>query len=279
MDETTICIVSDLHIDINRDGNFGFRVHPDYDILLIAGDIAGGYEREEKFLKGLSKDIPECYVIAGNHLGYDYGNLLWYYNDRKIGTKQWSIDYLKDNMPENIHYMDNDWVDIGNYILFGGTMYSDYKLYENSYLCQRAGIEWLNDFRYVNIYDKKQKVIRPVRPCDYIKLFDKFMRRLRKCIKETTKDIIVLTHFAPSIKSIAEKYLKGDIYLNASYASNLEDFISKNKRIKYWIHGHVHSSFDYMIEQCRVVCEPYGYHHNGEQVLSPLQYKGKQIKI
>ena len=48
-----IRIVSDLHVDVNKDGNFGFR-HEDQDVLFIAGDIAGSYDKEIKFLKGLS---------------------------------------------------------------------------------------------------------------------------------------------------------------------------------------------------------------------------------
>lgn len=284
-------IVSDLHVDVNRDGNFGFR-HLDQDILFIAGDIAGSYERELKFLQGLSKDITcPIYVVAGNHLGYDYhtndyydyytGDYFGSFHGKKAnplqGTKQWSIDYLKKNMPENITYLDNDYVDIGDYIVFGGTMYSDYKLYPDQELNQRVGEQYLNDFRYVHIKDKD--VIRPVNTDDYIKYHAKFMRKLKKCIKETDKDIIVLAHFAPSIKSIESKYLKGIVQLNASYASNMEQFILDNPRIKYFIHGHVHSSFDYSIGQCQVLCCPFGYHINGEQRLSAKKWNGMEIDL
>ena len=34
-----------------------------------------------------------------------------------------------------------------------------------------------------------------------------------------------------------------------------------------------------MIEQCRVVMEPYGYHVNGEQKISPKKWYGKEIEI
>ena len=44
-----IRLVSDLHIDVNRDGNFGFR-NKQQDALFIAGDIAGSYEKEIKWL-------------------------------------------------------------------------------------------------------------------------------------------------------------------------------------------------------------------------------------
>lgn len=279
-----IKITSDLHIDINKDSNFGFRINPDYDALFIAGDIAGGWENEEKFLNSISKLNIPVYAIAGNHLGYDYKNDPYTYissvydsTPTKIGTKQWSIDYLKKNTPDNIHYMDNEYIDLGNYILFAGTMYSDYKLYPNKNLSIQAGGAWLNDFRYVYIEDKK--CIRRITPYDYIKYHSLFMRRLRKCIKETDKDIIVMTHFCPSEKSISDKYLKGnDVYLNASYASNMEKFIINNPRIKYWICGHVHHEHEYEIGQCKIISCPYGY-FGREQKVKPRKWFGKTIEI
>lgn len=278
-------VVSDLHVDVNGDGNFGFRNKFDeVDALLIAGDIAGDYKREEKYLKGLANQTDKpIYVIAGNHLGYEYrGEILSVFDFGMPiqGTKQWSIDYLKKNLPKNVHYMDNEWLDLGDYILFAGTMYSDYKLYPNQDLCIKSGGAWLNDFRYVFIEDKKQKVIRRITPYDYIDYHKKFMTKLRKCLKETTKDLIVMTHFCPSIQFISEKYLKGnDIYLNASYASNMEKFILKNPRIKYWSCGHVHDSKDFMIGNCRCISEPYGYHVNGEQKIQPRKWYGKIIEV
>ena len=278
-------LVSDLHIDVNRDGNFGFR-HKECDVLFIAGDIAGDYRREEKFLNGLATDLTcPIFVVAGNHLGYDYYKNqalegLWEIKPNPLdGEKQWSINHIKKNVPENVHYLDNDYVELENYIVFGGCMYSDYKLYPNEDLSKRSGEMYLNDFRYVRIHDKKLNVVRPINTDDYQNLHKKFVQKLKKCIKETDKDIIVLTHFAPSIQSISDKYLdQGNVYLNASYASNMEDFILQNERIKYWHHGHVHDSFDYMIGQCRVICSPYGY-SGREQKISPKKWYGKEIEI
>ena len=278
-------LVSDLHIDVNRDGNFGFR-HKECDVLFIAGDIAGDYRREEKFLNGLATDLTcPIFVVAGNHLGYDYYKNqalegLWEIKPNPLdGEKLWSINHIKKNVPENVHYLDNDYVELENYIVFGGCMYSDYKLYPNEDLSKRSGEMYLNDFRYVRIHDKKLNVVRPINTDDYQNLHKKFVQKLKKCIKETDKDIIVLSHFAPSIQSISDKYLdQGNVYLNASYASNMEDFILQNERIKYWHHGHVHDSFDYMIGQCRVICSPYGY-SGREQKISPKKWYGKEIEI
>ena len=58
----------------------------------------------------------------------------------------------------------------------------------------------------------------------------------------------------------------------------LEQFIIDNPRIKLWIHGHVHNSFDYNIGQCHIICEPYGYFGH-EQKIKPRKWYGKEINI
>jgi hypothetical protein len=57
----------------------------------------------------------------------------------------------------------------------------------------------------------------------------------------------------------------------------MEKFIKQNPRIKLFVHGHMHDSFDYMIDNCRVICEPYGYSH--ENKIGHRKYKGKLIEI
>lgn len=288
-DYINIRIVSDLHIDINKKygvDKFAF-INNDTDILIIAGDIAGGWQKECVFLNKI-KDT-QCICVGGNHLGYDYSetrlnNKLLDINDPLEETKKENFKRLKQSLNDNIHYLDDEYIELDNYIIFGGTMYSDFLLYgnKNRQLCKHVAERWLNDFRNVHILE--DNVIRPINSDDYIKYFHRFKRRLNKCIKETScdKDIIVVTHFAPSIKSIHNKYRETPTltnpgkYLNAAYASNLESFIKDNPRIKFWIHGHTHNSFDYYISQCRVICEPYGYCNIDTDIL-PCKYEGKEL--
>lgn len=68
---------------------------------------------------------------------------------------------------------------------------------------------------------------------------------------------IVVTHFAPSMKSVEEKYKDSGVE-NYYFCNDLDERI-KNSNKKLWIHGHVHSQHDYMIGDCRVVANPWGY--------------------
>ena len=52
---------------------------------------------------------------------------------------------------------------------------------------------------------------------------------------------------------------KKDTIMNGGFASQLDDYISYRPQIKVWLHGHTHDDFDYMIDHCRVVCNPRGY--------------------
>jgi calcineurin-like phosphoesterase family protein len=65
---------------------------------------------------------------------------------------------------------------------------------------------------------------------------------------------VVITHHAPSYASVVPRFAKD--LISASFASNLDyllDFLN------LWIHGHMHDSLDYMVNKCRVICNPRGY--------------------
>ena len=74
--------------------------------------------------------------------------------------------------------------------------------------------------------------------------------------KKEKKKTVVVTHHAPSIRSVAEQY-KNE-HLSAAFASEMEKFIEKTKP-DLWVHGHVHTSSDYHIGSTRVICNPRGY--------------------
>jgi hypothetical protein len=61
--------------------------------------------------------------------------------------------------------------------------------------------------------------------------------------------------------------------MNGAYSSDLSDFILDHPQIKVWTHGHTHHNFDYMIGDCRIVCNPRGYINYEKQAENfKLQY-------
>lgn len=270
-----IRLVSDLHIDVNE---YDFEFEPS-DLLVVAGDIAGSWRRESKWLRNQDDFV----AVGGNHLGYDHSfEILIDTHLTKDDTKEYSLKSLQSEFST---YLNNTYIKRDNYIIYGGTMYTDFLLYGKKHapVCKWTAERWLNDFRTVNTYCNR--MIRRVEARDYVKWHKQFIKGLNQCLEETTEDVIVVTHFAPSIKSIESKYLNRENRLsspgrelNAAYATPMEDFILSNPRIKLWAHGHVHSKFDYMIGDCRVVCCPYGYYHYDTE-LDPTEYQGMLIEL
>ncbi|MBY4895545.1 metallophosphoesterase [Cupriavidus sp. AU9028] len=65
---------------------------------------------------------------------------------------------------------------------------------------------------------------------------------------------VVVTHHAPDIGSLDERYAS-DV-ASAGFISRRPDLV---EQADLWIHGHTHTSFDYRVGQCRVICNPRGY--------------------
>jgi Icc-related predicted phosphoesterase len=68
----------------------------------------------------------------------------------------------------------------------------------------------------------------------------------------------VITHHAPSHKSLPQA-VKSDLgLLCAAYASSLDELIIKSEPL-LWIHGHIHQPQNYKIGNTRIVSNPRGY--------------------
>jgi Icc-related predicted phosphoesterase len=116
----------------------------------------------------------------------------------------------------------------------------------------------MNDFQMIGIVDdglwKSQRLLTPV---DCLRLHHESRAYIESQLTQPFDGIsIVMTHHAPSGRSVPE-FRQGDP-INAAYASNLEALIERT-RPQLWVHGHIHSSSDYMIGSTRVVCNPRGY--------------------
>lgn len=272
-----LTLVSDLHIDINdeilSERSFGFIDNlKQTDVLLIAGDTCGDANKTKEFMNSLEKKLSrrkniKVYFTTGNHEPYDYdinGLTIKDIND------MFHNEFGK-NLNKKVTFLQGEAVELGNYIIFGGILGTDFRLNNNPEYMIRNIPLMINDFRYC--YNGSGKL----KPDYYIKTFDKTIAKLEDvCNKYPNKNIVVFTHFAPSAKSINVEY-RNSIY-NPFYASRLDDFIKKHENIKVWCHGHTHHSFNYKIGKCKILCKPYGYYHRGESPL-PNKYLGFTIDI
>ena len=230
-------ILSDLHIEF---GNFEI-CETNADIVVLAGDIhvgTKGIEWATQAIKG-----KEVIYIIGNHE---------YYRRALPKLTDKIKDFAKDT---NIHVLENDAITIGNVKFLGCTLWSDFQLLNNLDISVVTAAEKMNDYRLIRVSPK----YRRLKPSDTGIIHRNSRKWLENQIKvngDSRIKTVVITHHAPSIHSIPDRY-RND-YLAAAFASNMEDLIS-DLEIDLWVHGHIHDPSDYRIKNTRVVCNPRGY--------------------
>jgi hypothetical protein len=160
----------------------------------------------------------------------------------------------------NIHFLDNDCVYLDGVKFVGATLWTD-----NNFGCpltENVLQQNMNDYRLIKYQDDKGNYFKFTPKCSRME----HVKSVQFISNETDPNffraddfnvpMVVVTHHTPSFSSIHPKY-DGEYYMNAAYASNLEHMMYDN--IKLWCHGHTHTPFDYMVRNTRVVCNPYGY--------------------
>lgn len=229
-----IQILSDLHNE--------FEVleyqETDADVVVLAGDIGTKMKGAQWALDSI-KNKPVIYVM-GNHE---------YYNSDLPRLTQ-KIKTLCQNT--NVHVLENDNFVFGDVNFFGCTLWTDFKLYGNARLTGYECRENINDFKIIR-NSKDFSKFSPVNAAAVNALSISWLEKMLN--KHQGQKNIVVTHHAPSALSVPNEY-KGEL-LSAAFASNFDDLVEQSN---LWIHGHMHNSLDYNVGQCRVVCNPRGYH-------------------
>jgi Icc-related predicted phosphoesterase len=242
-------LVSDLHLEFNDNvviNNAGA------DILCLAGDIClaahlhrknpkGDYYR--KFFDHVSKEFDQVLYIMGNHE---------HYSGRWNNTADWLRTALEPW--NNITLLDNAWLNFGNVRIVGTSLWTD--LNKNDPLTMMSISQMMNDYKAVTI--ERNGVYHKLRPLDTVEEHRCSVELIKTAAETWSGDVVVLGHHAPSRASIHERY-RNDRVMNGAFCSELDELILDQENIKLWLHGHVHNCFDYMIGQCRVVCNPHGY--------------------
>ena len=253
-------LVSDLHLEFNKNvviNNAGA------DILCLAGDICLAYhlyrhpvsplpnnaENGEKaahyrqFFDHVSKEFEHVLYVMGNHE---------HYSGRWNDTATWLREAL-DPWP-NITLMDKAWLNFGTVRIVGTSLWTD--LNKTDPLTMMSMPQFMNDYRAITIH--RNGIYHKLRPVDTVEEHRRSLDLIKMATEQWDGDVVVLGHHAPSRQSIHERY-KNDHIMNGAFCSELDEFILSQEKIKIWMHGHVHNTFDYRIGQCRVVCNPHSY--------------------
>lgn len=230
-------ILSDLHV------GFSPRDTPlnDADVVALAGDIAPPRQAAQWALR---LDKPVVYVL-GNHEFYG------------SSIEAATADLKRLCAGTHVHVLDNDEVIIEGVRFFGSTLWTNFMLFGDG-IDRVATIDeahrLMRDFSRIRVDDASGALFTPA---DSAALFERNTRWLDRMLDVPhAGPTVVITHHAPSRRSIHPRF--ADSLLNACFVSDAEHLVGAD-RAQWWIHGHTHDSFDYVLNGTRVICNPRGY--------------------
>lgn len=236
-------VFSDLHLEIVPLKE-PLKV-PSADVCVVAGDVTnkGILPSIDWLVEHIGRHMPVVFV-AGNHEFYKsfMGSSLAAAS--KIGSGS------------GVHFLENSYVTIKDVVFCGATLWTDFDLFGREWrdLAMRRVKVAMNDYRQINFQKQPYSGLQPIHT---FRRHTESRRFLERCfLHNHGKKIVVVTHHAPSIRSVEKKY-RDDIVTTA-FASNLDDLIKTNQPA-LWVHGHVHHHVDYLAGMTRIVVNPRGY--------------------
>jgi predicted phosphodiesterase len=230
-------VLSDLHLSLA-----GMDVPAtDADVLILAGDIA----RPEAACAWAQQVHKPVIYVAGNHEFYG-GDL--------EGTLH---DLRRRCAASGLHLLEcGAWV-FGGVRFLGATLWSDFRVFadgEARASAMAASSRLIRDFQRISVDPQHSRVFTPH---DSQALFDRTVAWLEAQLQQPFDGpTVVITHHAPSPQSVHPRFEGSP--LNGCFVSDLERLMGA-ERVRLWIHGHTHDSFDYTVRGTRVLCNPRGY--------------------
>lgn len=237
-----IQIFSDLHVDVRAPR--AISIAPDVDAVVVAGDVCQGAERGFTQLRQFVPMMIPIVMVLGNHAFY-----------RRCLAEE--LAQARSVAPlYGVHLLENDVVALDGVRFIGCTLWTDYAVFGQANIARAmlAAAQGLNDHRRIAWAKQPWQRFRPVEAL-------RLHRESRAFIETSLATpfdgkTLVVTHHAPHTGSLHPRY-RHDL-LSAAYVSDLSAVIEAG-RPDLWVHGHVHSSFDYAVVHTRIICNPHGY--------------------
>lgn len=224
-------LISDTHFEkfSGFDCFNSVKLSDNADFIAILGDIHVGVDCAFDFFKVIRrKSKADILFVAGNHDFEDKG-----YAESLLKMEELAKDI------DGFYFLNDKAVTLKGFNFYGSTLWSDFELngVVNS-SASKIAVSSQDSFNRLKL------------SLDAIEILHrKGVDSLKEAVSKLD-DLIVLTHFAPSRLSLADKY-KNTVY-SPYFASNLEKYTSY---VKLWCHGHTHAFSDYELG-CRVLSNP-----------------------
>ena len=210
------------------------------DVLLVAGDYGLGakaWTYVDDF-EILSENFNHVIYVLGNHE---------FYNSSLIRARE----KIRENLLhlDNVHILEDEYVEIDGVRFIGSTCWTNL----HDVIARISAKQYMNDYRIIRTGNAAFPYKRKITPEDLIAINKKSSDYIFSHITDKT---VVITHHAPSTMSAAPQYRNDSLWL--AYANEFEQLIDKHKPLA-WVHGHMHTTSEYMLYDTLVLCNPRGY--------------------
>ena len=243
-----LLVLSDLHVEHTA---FVPSAPLDaFDLVVLAGDIA----QATLALQWGREAFPDHPIvqIAGNHEYFDTRR------EPALAAMRQTARRL------GIHLLERDAVTIAGVEFLGCTLWTDFRLYEvpgrpvqmSAAEVMAGARRAMVDYRAIEVADAQAPSGgRRFDPDDSVALHRQSRDWLAdRLAAPSAGPRVVVTHHLPSWRSVAPGFMRA--LSNPAFASDLDPLFPG---VDLWIHGHAHTSHDYLAAGCRVVCNPRGY--------------------
>ncbi|MCY7316038.1 MAG: metallophosphoesterase [Rubrivivax sp.] len=246
-------LLSDLHLETET---FDPEPAPGAELLVLAGDIDSRWDGYRRFA---GWPVPVL-VVAGNHE----------FDGRDFDAASAGLRELCARL--NFTLLERETcvltgADGRRVRVLGSTRWSDFDLFgaAGRARAERAAAYYLRlmaTTRHGQPFDAPAVREESLRCRDWLTL--ELQRRPPSAQQDAWDRTLVITHFAPSLRSADPRY--GAQPGTASFCNADDDLIA---RADVWLHGHLHCRHDYLVDRpasraTRVVCQARGVAHKGE---------------
>jgi predicted phosphodiesterase len=248
-----LLVLSDLHLE------FSDLVVPqsvEFDVAVLAGDIccpgvaAVAWVRQCPALQRARAVV----MVGGNHESYD---TVLQHEQRAMQSA------ARRNAVPPLHLLDCSTTVIDGVRFLGCTLWTDFELAIDS-----AGGPRRDAARGMSVAGRRMADYRCIQWLEgaaprRLTVQDTLLmhRQQRAWLERALAEpfdgpTVVITHHGPHRGSLAPRFAAD--WVSTAYLSELPRHFFDVPVL--WIHGHTHSSHDYLVGGCRVVCNPRGYH-------------------
>lgn len=249
-----LLLLSDLHLELRE---LSLPATLDFDVAVLAGDIhwPGACLHEWLARTPAMQRARAVVVVNGNHE----------YFERELQQEGRELQRAAQAAASPpVHRLDCGELRLDGLRFLGCTLWTDFELRidtpdgpcSDRDRGMAAAARLMADYRAIAWSHAPGAPPRPLTPHDTLRLHRQqrqwLQHRLAEPFSGTT---VVVTHHGPHRRSLAPRFA-GD-WVSTAYLSELPDSFFEVPAL--WVHGHTHSSHDYRVGHCRVVCNPRGY--------------------